>query len=149
MRLATFVGVLIVLLAASTAAPGHERRPTVVSRAGVSVMLPPRWHVVDGRLTPCVNPIERLVVRGNGALLMFQEGLKPLFRARQFEQRPARLALRGGPTSIECCAPAPGAGWLLSFRDHGRGLYVYVYPGRPGWRAETLRSSIASRSSPR
>jgi hypothetical protein len=45
-RLATFLAVLIVLVVASTAAPGHERRPTVVARAGISAVLPPRWHVV-------------------------------------------------------------------------------------------------------
>jgi hypothetical protein len=137
-RLIAFLGALIVLLAASTAAPGNEPRPTVVNRAGISVVLPPRWHVIGKRLTPCVNPVERLVMKGRGALVMVQEGLRPLFRPRHFEPRPTRLALRGRPSSIECCAPAPRAGWLLSFRDQGRGLYVYVYPGRRGWRAEAL-----------
>jgi hypothetical protein len=148
MRLVTFLGLLTVLLVASTAAPGYERRPTVVTRAAISAVLPPRWHVVHRRLTPCVNPVERLVVRGNGALVMVQEGLKPDFRAPRFEPRPAHFTLRGTPSPLECCAPATRAGWLLNFRDHGRGFYVYVYPGRPGWRAQTLRTLNSLRVEP-
>jgi hypothetical protein len=135
MRLLIGLAVVGALAASAGAATDTERR---VTRGGVSVSLPGGWQVLDKRLTPCVNPTERLAVRGKGALVMIQEGLRPLFRARQFKPRPARFTLRGGPSSIECCAPAPRAGWLLSFRDHGRGLYVYVYPGRPGWRAQTV-----------
>lgn len=122
-------------LTCSAGAVIDERR---VERAGISVSLPSGWRVLDKRLTPCVNPVERLVLRRNGALVMIQEGLKPLFRARQFEPRPVRFALRGKPSPIECCAPAPRAGWLFSFRDRGRGFYLYVYPGRAGTGAETV-----------
>jgi hypothetical protein len=135
MRLLIGLAVVGALAASAGAATDTERR---VARAGVSVSLPGGWQVLDKRLTPCINPTERLVVRGKGALVMIQEGLRPLFRARQFELRPARFALRGEPTPLECCAPAPRAGWLFSFRDKGRGFYVYAYAGGAGTRVQVL-----------
>jgi hypothetical protein len=128
------LGAVVAALVAGAAAGGS----TVITHAGISVSLPSGWRVLDERLTPCVNPVERLVATGNGALVMVQEGLRPLFTARDFDPRPLHFALRGKPSPLECCAPARRAGWLFIFRDHGRGFYVYVYLGHPGTRAQTI-----------
>jgi len=106
--------------------------------AGLTVTLPSGWRVVHRRLTPCVNPIERLTVTGRGALVMLQESLDPRRYIRRFSPRPHRVALKGKPQPIACCAPTRRPGWFFNFRDRGRGFYVYVYLGQAGTRAEAL-----------
>jgi hypothetical protein len=109
---------------------------TRISRHGIAVLLPPRWHVVDRRLTPCVDPSERLTVAGDGALVMLQERLRPV--AGEFPARSSTFALHGRPAYMECCAPLTRRGWMLRFEDNGRGFYAYVYLGRARTRSEAL-----------
>ncbi len=130
------IGVLAVLgLLAIAAAEPAQGGPSVVSRAGITATLPPGWQVVDRRLTPCSDPVERLTVVGHGAMVMLQERLAG---GRGFSPRPRRFELLDPPRSMECCAPLARAGWFLNFRDRGRGFYAYVYLGGTGTRAEAL-----------
>jgi hypothetical protein len=116
------------VLALALAAP-----PATVERAGIVAPLPEGWHVVDQRLTPCTNPLERLTLVGlSGTMLMLQESLDPPRYVARFDPRPRRWRLGGRPQPISCCAPSRRAGWFMNFRDAGRGFYVYVY-------AETAR----------
>jgi hypothetical protein len=113
--------------------------PPTYSAAGISAALPLGWEVVHGRLTPCTDPIERLVVRGRGGLVMVQESLGPRQHVQRLSPRPQRFALRGKPRFIACCAPpGRGRGWLFNFRDSRRGFYAYVFLGQQGTRAEAL-----------
>jgi hypothetical protein len=99
---------------------------------GLRLWIPPGWHQIDRKLTPCINPVERLTVRGpGGGLVHVQESLGPARSVRRFPPRPARFVLRGRPTPIACCAPTRRAGWLLHFRAGGRAFYAYVYGGTP------------------
>lgn len=99
---------------------------------GLRLWIPPRWHQVDRKLTRCINPVERLTVRGpGGGLVHLQESLEPARIVRRFPPRPPRFVLRGRPTPIACCAPTRRAGWLLHFRAGGRAFYAYVYGNTP------------------
>ncbi len=118
-------------------APAGTRSATHTT-AGLTVTLPSGWRVVHRRLTPCVNPIERLTVTGRGALVMLQESLDSRRYIRRFSPRPRRFELGGKPEAIACCAPTRRPGWFFNFRDRGRGFYVYVYVGQIGTRAEAL-----------
>lgn len=85
--------------------------------AGLRVTLSSGWRVVHRRLTPCVNPIERLTVTGHGALVMLQESLDPRRYIRRFSPRPHRFGLKGKPQPIACCAQTRRPGWFFNFRD--------------------------------
>jgi hypothetical protein len=124
-------------------------RPATDSHAGLTVTLPAGWHVVQKRLTPCTNPLERLTLSGHGALVTLMETLDPRSHLRHFSPRPRRFALHGEPQWSACCAPLNRRGWFLNFRDHGRGFYAYVYLGRPGTREETLGILDTVRVQPR
>lgn len=129
-------------------APAGTRSGTYTT-AGLTVTLPLGWRVVHRRLTPCVNPIERLTLAGPGALVMLQESLDPRRYIRRFSPRPPRFGLGGKPEPIACCAPTRRPGWFFNFRDRGRGFYVYVYVGRMGTRAEALAILDSTRVRPR
>jgi hypothetical protein len=141
---------LLVLVASSAPAAVRAKGPTrTYTTAGLTVTLPDGWRVVHRRLTPCVNPIERLTVTGGGALVMLQESLDPRHYIRRFSPRPRRFSLQGKPTPIACCAPNRRPGWFFDFRDRGRGFYVYVYLGRAGTRVEALAVLDSLRVQPR
>ena len=111
------------LIAVTLAASGGS-----AERAGVHATVPAGWKVVDRRLTPCTNPLERLTLVGpNGAMVTLQESLDPRHYITRFDPRPAHWRLHGPPQPIACCAPSTSPGWFMNFRDAGRGFYVYVY----------------------
>jgi hypothetical protein len=98
--------------------------------------MPPHWRVVRRRLTPCIDPSERLTVNGRGALVMLQERRHP--SVGEFPGRPSKFEVRGAPSYMECCAPLARRGWMVRFEDSGRGFYAYVYLGGRGTRVEAL-----------
>jgi hypothetical protein len=106
--------------------------------AGVSVEVPRGWAVVERPLTPCTDPVQRLALRGHGALLQIVERRDPSPLAA-YPPRRARFELPGKPQWIECCAPRDAKGWMVPFRASGRAFYVYAYPGRAGTGAELRR----------
>jgi hypothetical protein len=113
----------IALIAVTLTAPGAS-----VERAGITAPVPTGWRVIDRRLTPCTNPLERLTLAGpGGAMVMLQESLDPRHYVARFDERPRHWRLRGSPQPIACCAPSRRPGWFMNFRDAGRGFYVYVY----------------------
>lgn len=129
---------MLALLALFVLSPGvasvdrYER-----AEVGLSVTVPDGWSVVARPLTPCTNPVQRLALRGRGALVQLQEALDRAY-VHRFPARPRRFALRGAPQWIACCSPSRRKGWLVQFRDAGRSFYAYVYVGRAGTRAEAL-----------
>jgi hypothetical protein len=130
------IGVLATVgLLAVTAAEPAQGRSSVVVRAGITAVLPEGWRVVDRRLTPCTDPVERLTVVGHGAMVMLQERLRS---DDGLPSRPHRFELRGAPQPLECCAPLRRAGWSLRFSEAGRGIYGYVYLGGRKTRTEAL-----------
>ena len=138
---------LAALIAAAAPSAAREPGPRSVpslneyrSATGIAVRYPPRWWRVDGHLTPCVNPIQRVAFAGRGAFVMLQEflGLSDA-ELRRFPRRPERFRLRGAPTRHLCCTPTSRPGWVLEFQDGGRAFYVYVYLG---WR-RTKREALA------
>lgn len=133
------------LLAVVLAAP-----TTTVERAGITAPVPAGWHVVDKRLTPCGNPLERLTVAGpGGGMVMLQESLDPRHYIARFDRRPRKWRLRGEPHPIVCCAPSRRPGWFMNFRDSGRGFYVYVYGRTQRARQQALVILNALKVSPR
>ena len=109
---------------------------TLRSHHGVAVLVPSGWHVVTRKLTPCIDPTERLTVAGRGALVMLQERRRAV--PGEFPVRPSKFELRGSPEYMECCAPLARRGWMLRFEDNGRSFYAYVYLGGAGTREQTL-----------
>jgi hypothetical protein len=105
--------------------------------AGLSVVMPAGWTPVTKPLSACTNPVQRLALRGHGALVQVVETLDYAYVGR-FPARPRRFALRGPAQFQACCPPRDGKGWFLSFRDGNRGFYAYVYLGQRGTRAEAL-----------
>ena len=120
---------------AGAAADERYERPGV----GLSASVPPGWKVERRPLTPCTDPVQRLALRGQGALVQIQERLV-VEDIAGYPARPARFALRGAPDWIACCVPEErkDKGWLLTFRDGGRALYAYVFLGRAGTRRDAL-----------
>jgi hypothetical protein len=116
----------VLLAALALIAPATERDVG----HGLALRVPPGWHLLDRRLTPCVNPIERVDVAGpGGSLLMLQEALDRKYVDR-FPRRSRRFRVRGHAEFLVCCgARSYGKGWMLPFRDGGRSFYAYVYPG--------------------
>src|SRR2546426_11633533 len=93
---------------------------------GLTVRFPPDWHPIRHRLTPCIDPIEVIDLRGPGrALFMLQESST----TEGMQARPRRLGVGGPPHPLECCTPTRQPGWLVTFQDGGRGFYAYLYPG--------------------
>ncbi len=125
--------VLAVVLTFAGTAPLEQ-----YERAGLSVVVPDGWTAVERPLSVCVNPVQRVAVRGHGALVQIVETLDYAYVDR-FPLRPRRFALRGPAHYQACCPPRRGKGWFLSFRDGNRGFHAYVYLGGRGTRAEVLR----------
>lgn len=125
------------MLSVGPARAGGERyeRP----RLGLSVPVPAGWEIVRRPLSPCTDPAQRLALRGQGALVQIQERLESE-DVTEFPARPERFALRGAPDWIACCVPdeRKDKGWMLAFRDGGRGFYAYVFLGLAGTRADAL-----------
>jgi hypothetical protein len=102
------------------------------SAPGLRMWIPPGWHEVERKLTPCANPVERLTVRGpGGGMVHVQCSLDSPRVVRRFPRRPERFVLRGRPTPIACCAPVRRPGWFLHFRARDRAFYAYVYGDTP------------------
>ena len=131
MRL-TFVVLAILALAAGQASAARY------TGSGLSVDVPVGWTVVRKPLSVCTNPVQRLALRGDGALVQIVETLDYAY-VHRFPARPRRFALRGPARYQACCPPRDGKGWFLSFREGNRGFYAYVYLGRPGSRAQVLK----------
>ncbi len=110
--------------------------PATTVGHGLSVRVPPGWHVLDRRLTPCTNPVERVDLVGNGALVMVQEALDHAYVDR-FPVRPTHFRVHGAASWMACCT-VRRRGWRVDFRDSGRSFYAYVYPGRRGSLREAL-----------
>jgi hypothetical protein len=128
----------VVVLAAALTLTGSASAERF-ERAGLSVDVPAGWTPVRKALSNCTNPLQRLALRGHGALLQIVERLGAEDMAG-FPAWPDRFELRGAPRWIGCCVPdgRKDKGWFLSFRDGNRGFHAYVYLGGRGTRAEAL-----------
>jgi hypothetical protein len=126
---------LVVLAALLVGTPASAGR---YESAGLSVELASGWTVVRKELSACTNPVQRLAVRGHGALIQIVETLDYAY-VHRFPARPRRFTLRGSAQYQACCPPRDGKGWFLSFRDGNRGFYAYVYLGERGTRTQVLR----------
>jgi len=96
---------------------------------GLSVLVPPGWRVAHPPLLePCTNPAPRFALaRARRDLIEVQESLDTAY-VKRFPARPRHFRVTGSPSFLACCAPARAQkGWMLSFRDHGRAFYVYIY----------------------
>jgi murein peptide amidase A len=135
------------LLAGVVAAFGagelSDTKPARIAAGGVSIQVPAGWKAIEGPLTPCVDPAERLAVASSslgeptqlpddGALVVLMERRdRASVRAelRQMAARPAQFRAPGRPTPLSCCAALKGPGWLFPFADGGRTFYAYVFVG--------------------
>jgi hypothetical protein len=146
MRWVAIFALVSALAAAGATAALDRSRLYRDDRVGLSIRLPAGWHIVRRRLTPCIDPVERLTVVGRGAMVMLQEQRAG---GHGFPARPSRFALVSKPQPMECCAPLGRPGWFLLLRDGGRGFYAYVYLGGPGTRADALSILNSLRVRPR
>lgn len=137
MRRMLFLGFAALALGAQPSSAGgwlRYERPKV----GLAVSHPPDWRPIRKRLTRCSNPVERIDLAGpGGALVMLQESLGPEATAGM-RPRPKRLGVAGAPHPLPCCTPTRQPGWLVIFKEGGRGFYAYLYPGRMQRRPELV-----------
>ena len=138
---------LVLVLAAAFALAGPASADTY-EHAGLSVEVPAGWARVGKPLSICTNPVQRLALRGHGALVQIVETLDYAYIHR-FPARPRRFQLRGPAHYQACCPPRDGKGWFLSFRDGNRGFYAYVYLGGRGTGAQVLGILDSLRVRPR
>jgi Penicillin-insensitive murein endopeptidase/Zinc carboxypeptidase len=131
------------VLAAFGAGEPSDTKPARIAGGGVSIQVPAGWKAIEGPLTPCVDPAERLVVASSslgepaqlpddGALVVLMERRdRASVRAelRQMAARPAQFRAPGRPTPLSCCAAVRGPGWLFPFAEGGRTFYAYVFVG--------------------
>ena len=136
---------VVVSVALALVAPASAER---YERAGLSVDVPAGWTPVRKALSVCTNPVQRVALRGHGALIQIVETLDYAYVER-FPMRPRRFALRGPAQYQACCPPRDDKGWFLSFRDGNRGFHAYVYLGERGTRAHVLRILDSLRVRPR
>ena len=142
------LAVLLLASGVSAAAAATERvysRP----RVGLSVRYPSGWTVVRRHLTPCTNPLQRMALRRNGALVLLMESLDPPRYVKRFPRRPEHFRLRGNPQWLVCCEPLHKRGWMLDFRDGGRAFYAYVYGSSRAVRAQAVAIVDSLRVRPR
>ena len=138
----------LLVLAAALVVTGEPASADRYERVGLSIAIPAGWEPVTRPLSICTNPVQRLAVRGHGALVQIVETLDYGYVDR-FPARPHRFALPGPAQFQACCPPREAKGWFLSFRDGNRGFYAYVYLGRTGTRSEALATLDSLRVRPR
>jgi Zinc carboxypeptidase/Penicillin-insensitive murein endopeptidase len=133
-----------------------EAKVRRLAAGGVSIRVPMGWKAIDRRLTPCVDPAERLAVASSaldsgaslpddGVLVVLMERREKAsvrVELQQMTARPARFRSPGPPTPLACCAAVSGPGWLFPFADGGRTFYAYVFVGR-GAGEEARRRALA------
>jgi hypothetical protein len=126
------VAVVVALSTASSPAAGAH----IVSSGGLSVVAPRSWHVTHERLSECISPKQVLAVtdlrgtlgvdaklpRDRTLVLLMEGGPGRGFPARTEVHMPGRLDQMGG-----CCEMPFSRGFSVSFRDHGRNFYAFVY----------------------
>lgn len=142
---------------AGAAAPD---RAATVARAGLSIRVPARLHVVRGKLTDLTDPNLRLAVasfrvrtgpdpcvcdmpnldpfpRAGGVLLIWERlDVRPRGLARYYPRRPSRFRI-GSVTPQRSACHGPGS--TILFRDRGRALYAEFYLGPAATRATRAR----------
>ena len=133
------VGLVLALLLVGSTPAGIERGAHYEKQsAGLLVAYPASWRSIGHALTRCTNPVERIDLAGpGGALFMLQESLGRNATAGM-PTRPRSFEVRGVPSPLECCRATMQPGWLLPFKEGGRGFYAYLYPGRLDERAELV-----------
>jgi hypothetical protein len=112
------------LAAAPDSAPVETR---VDAGHGLSVVVPAGWRISHRPFTPCSDPMERFSLLSGRRVLMLQERLAPV--PAELTRRPRHFTVHGRPNPLECCSIPGRSGWVLSFGDHGRAFYAYLYPG--------------------
>lgn len=95
---------------------------------GLSIDVPAGWRISHHPFTSCIDPIERFSLLRGQALITLEERTGR-GASEGMPQRPDHLRVSGKPSELECCALAARPGWTISFRDHGRAFYAYLYPG--------------------
>jgi hypothetical protein len=91
---------------------------------GLSIVLPAGAQLTHRHFTPCADPVERFSVLDGHAILTIEERLE----VEPGPRRSGPFRVSGTATPMECCAIGGRAGWVVHFRDYGRGFYAYLYP---------------------
>jgi murein peptide amidase A len=129
------------------------------SAARVSVRVPSGWRHVDRKLTPCVDPAQRIAVASSpladdrlapdgGLVVLMERTDRASVRAerRRMQSRPEHFEPQGHASPLECCAAVRGPGWLFRFADGGRTFYAYVFVGTRA-SAQTRRQAFQALNS--
>jgi hypothetical protein len=114
----TCIALAALLAPAADAVPARR----VEAGHGLSVVLPGGWRLSHARLSNCSDPVQRLVAKTEGALVLVQESWQGDFPAR-----PAHLSLGPIVQVGGCCDMPDGRGSEVLFSDHGRRFYAFVY----------------------
>ena len=135
MRRLLLTGLLVAVVLTPAGSAGSARR--VEAGAGMSIVLPAGWRLVQQSITDCSDPAQRLLattargklrtgfrVPARAGLVLLMEGTSGRFPAR-----PARFHLPSLGAMGGCCEIPKGRGAELTLRDHGRRFYAFVYVG--------------------
>lgn len=136
MRFLLLAAVSVVVALSAAASPAADTH--LLGAPGLTVVAPPSWHLAHERLSDCWSPKQVLAVtdvsgrfglhaklpRERALLLLLEDDgyVGANFPPRKRFSVPQRLDTMGG-----CCEMPFSRGFELTFRDHGRNLYAFVY----------------------
>ncbi len=136
MRFVLLMSISVVVALSTGSSPAAGTR--VLSGGGLSVVAPRSWHLAHERLSECLSPKQVLAVtdmraglsadgklpRDGTIVLLLESGQGKGFPMHTRFRAPERLGQMGG-----CCEMPFSRGFSVSFRDHGRNFYAFVYAG--------------------
>jgi hypothetical protein len=128
--------VLVLAVVAALSTASSHAAGSVLTRGGLSVVAPRAWHLAHEQFSDCVNPtqvlavtdmrarlgIDRKLPRDRTLVVLLEGGPGKGFPTRTRFSVPVRLGQMGG-----CCETPLSRGFSVSFRDHGRNFYAFVY----------------------
>jgi hypothetical protein len=145
-------------IGAASAADGIPTRindgtsPTTFDRNGIRASIPPGWWASDRKMSSGVEPLFRMTVSNRSltrttkddgpcyggigkqiqprsVVAILREAVGADFKSARFSKRPTRFVLpKRAPGQDNSCLGSHAT--LISFKDSGRGFYLWIAAGR-------------------
>lgn len=152
-RMRRLVGVLLLLLLLATVSSAQASSSTTFDRNGIKATLPSGWWASDRRMSnTAIEPLFRLTISNRplvrtakdegpcyggigrqiqpqSVVAILREAVGSDFKPSRFKKRPERFVLpKRQPGQDNSCLGDHAT--LISFKDAGRGFYLWIAAGR-------------------